>query len=218
MPLFSTPITPLIFRSWIAYTSASTPAGLHRLSLRLLPCYPQPDFQVLLDPCSNRAVRPFLPPHLPSGCPPFIAFDVVSVPAVPCRYSRLGFVFSPPLFEPFSPPSGLNLRPGPCRSQGRLCLQFLASCLPQSCFLLARSCSAPYIGVFWCHLGIRILTIQMYPDVFLFCLNSYVYVSKIDFQSLLIFLQLYHVLISHSPQSNNFGCYYQVPHLHIPPS
>ena len=43
-PFFLYPIIPLLFRSWISYPpgKTSTPAGIQRLSLNLLPCRPRP--------------------------------------------------------------------------------------------------------------------------------------------------------------------------------
>ena len=73
-----------------------------------------------------------------------------------------------------------------------------------------------YLGM--CHLGIHICPIQRYTYFILFHLYSYVFVSHLNLQYLLIFIPLHHVLLSHFTQYNYFGFYHQIPHLHNPPS
>ena len=95
-------------------------------------------------PLQPHATSPFRPILSPSGRPHF-----ASVPVNPCGLALIGSFCPPPLLEPLFPPSGLDLRPGPCRSQGGSFLQFLVSCPPHPCFLFTRSCASPSLGVFW---------------------------------------------------------------------
>ena len=87
-------------------------------------------------PLQPRVASPFLPPLPTSGCLPFAALDVESSTTVnPCGFALLGSVLLPTFPEPPPPPASLGLRPGPCRSQGESCLQFLASCPPLPWYL-----------------------------------------------------------------------------------
>ena len=108
-------------------------------------CSPGPSW-----PMQPRASSLFLPHFPPSGCPPFAALNVSSVPVDSCGYSLLGSVFPPPFLKPLPSTAGLYLRPGPCRSRGGLCIQSLASCPPLLRCLLTQSCSSPSLVVFKC--------------------------------------------------------------------
>ena len=101
-------------------------------------------------PLEPHAARLFLPPCPTSGRPPFAALGKIQAPlSTPVVLPFLVSVLLPPFLEPLLPPVGLDLRPGPCRSRGEPCLQFLASCPPPPCFLLTRSCATPSLGFFW---------------------------------------------------------------------
>ena len=106
------PDSPTFSRSWIACTTgqASTPAVLHRPSLRSLSCRLRPAPQVSLDPCSRAPRRaPFMPPLPPSVCPPFDDLNISNVPVDTCGRLLIGSAYPPP----FPQTTPLPCRPRP---------------------------------------------------------------------------------------------------------
>ena len=83
-PIFMHPITPLLFRSWIACPplQASTPAGIHRPPLWSLSFFPLPAPQVPINPCIP-ALHAASPASSPVHFPPFCLPQCCYIPYLP---------------------------------------------------------------------------------------------------------------------------------------
>ena len=137
------------------FTQASTPAGLHRPSLRVLYCRPQPAPQVPLGPSSPALQAHFcrlVPCLVAPLSPPLTSLVSLTTPVSATFYllpSSASSLNHPPPFWPRT--AALSL---PVLRRFVSPVPGLLS--PSLCFILTRSFASPFLGVLWWFVFFRV--------------------------------------------------------------